>query len=52
MDPVWAALIGYMNDKTVLNVKIGGVVNAGVIAYVENVRGFIQIPCAYAFDDS
>lgn len=41
MDPVWAALIGYMNDKTVLNVKIGGVVNAGVIAYVENVRGFI-----------
>ena len=41
MDPVWATLIGYLKDKTVLNVKIGGIVNAGVIAYVENVRGFI-----------
>ena len=41
MDPVWATLTGYLKDKTVLNVKIGGIVNAGVIAYVENVRGFI-----------
>lgn len=41
MDPVWATLKGYMDEKTVLTVKIGGVVNAGVIAYVENVRGFI-----------
>lgn len=41
MDPVWATLTGYLNDKTVLTVKIGGIVNAGVIAYVENVRGFI-----------
>ena len=41
MDPVWATLQGYMDEKTVLTVKIGGVVNAGVIAYVENVRGFI-----------
>lgn len=41
MDPVWAALTEYMNEKTVLTVKIGGVVNAGVIAYVEGVRGFI-----------
>ena len=30
-----------MDDKEVLNVKIGGVVNAGVIAYVDGVRGFI-----------
>ncbi len=41
MDPVWATLTEYMNEKTVLMVKIGGVVNAGVIAYVEGVRGFI-----------
>lgn len=41
MDPVWAKLTEYMKEKTVLNVKIGGIVNAGVIAYVENVRGFI-----------
>lgn len=41
LDPVWATLKGYMDEKTVLTVKVGGVVNAGVIAYVENVRGFI-----------
>jgi len=41
MDPVWATLTGYLNEKTVLTVKIGGVVNSGVIAYVEGVRGFI-----------
>lgn len=41
MDPVWATLTEYMNEKTVLTVKIGGVVNAGVIAYVEGIRGFI-----------
>jgi len=41
MDPVWATLNEYLKEKTVLSVKIGGIVNAGVIAYVENVRGFI-----------
>ena len=41
LDPVWATLQQYMDDKEVLNVKIGGVVNAGVIAYVDGVRGFI-----------
>lgn len=41
LDPVWATLKGYLDEKTVLTVKIGGVVNAGVIAYVEGVRGFI-----------
>ena len=40
-DPVWAELKQQMDDKTVLNVKIGGVVNGGVIAYVEGIRGFI-----------
>lgn len=41
LDPVWAALNEYLTEKTVLTVKIGGVVNAGVIAYVEGIRGFI-----------
>ncbi len=41
LDPVWATLKGYMDEKTELNVKVAGVVNSGVIAYVENVRGFI-----------
>ena len=31
----------YLENETVLDVKIGGVVNAGVIAYVEGLRGFI-----------
>lgn len=41
LDPVWATLKGYLDEKTVLTVKVGGVVNGGVIAYVEGVRGFI-----------
>lgn len=41
MDPVWATLKGYLEEKTVLTVKIGGIVNSGVIAYVEGIRGFI-----------
>jgi len=41
LDPVWATLKEYLNEKTTLTVKIGGIVNAGVIAYVEGVRGFI-----------
>lgn len=40
-DPVWTTLNEYLKEKTVLTVKIGGVVNAGVIAYVEGIRGFI-----------
>lgn len=41
LDPVWATLTEYLNEKTVLTVKVGGVVNSGVIAYVEGIRGFI-----------
>lgn len=41
LDPVWATLKGYMDEKTVLNVKVGGIVKGGVIANVEGVRGFI-----------
>lgn len=41
LDPAWATLTEYLNEKTVLTVKIGGVVKSGVVAYVEGVRGFI-----------
>lgn len=37
----WNTLREYMENKTVLQVKIGGIVNKGVIVYVEGVRGFI-----------
>ncbi len=37
----WNKLEGYLEEKTVLDVKVAGVVNAGVIAYVEGIRGFI-----------
>ncbi len=38
---VWDKLKKYMEDGTNLKVTIKGVVNKGVIAYVEGVRGFI-----------
>ncbi|MFV0465830.1 MAG: S1 RNA-binding domain-containing protein [Lachnospiraceae bacterium] len=37
----WEVLTQYMEDHTVLNVQIKGVVNKGVVAYVEGIRGFI-----------
>lgn len=37
----WDKLQSYLENKTALDVKVGGVVKAGVIAYVEGVRGFI-----------
>ena len=37
----WNGLQQLMDDDTILSVKIKGVVNAGVIAYVQGVRGFI-----------
>lgn len=37
----WNRVISYMEEKTVLPVKIEGVVNGGVIAMVEGIRGFI-----------
>ncbi|MGN0313927.1 MAG: S1 RNA-binding domain-containing protein [Fusicatenibacter sp.] len=37
----WEKLNQLKEDKTVLTVKVKGIVNAGVIAYVEGVRGFI-----------
>lgn len=37
----WNLVKKYMEEKTVLQVKIEGVVNGGVIAMVEGLRGFI-----------
>ncbi len=41
LNPVWTTLKGYLDEKTELTVKISGVVNSGVIAQVEGIRGFI-----------
>ena len=40
-DVVWKKLQQYLEEKTVLDVKVGGVVKGGVVAYVEGIRGFI-----------
>lgn len=37
----WNLVAGYLNKKTVLTVKVEGLVNGGVIANVEGIRGFI-----------
>lgn len=37
----WNRVLDYMENKTVLPVKVEGVVNGGVIAMVEGLRGFI-----------
>lgn len=37
----WDAVRRYQEEETVLTVKIGGIVNKGVITYVEGLRGFI-----------
>lgn len=37
----WDKLRQYLNENTNLTVKVSGIVNAGVIAYVEGIRGFI-----------
>lgn len=37
----WNMVVDYMEKETVLTVKVEGVVNGGVIAMVEGIRGFI-----------
>ena len=37
----WNIVLDYMEKKTVLPVKVEGVVNGGVIAVVEGIRGFV-----------
>lgn len=49
----WTKLAELMENETVLTLKIGGIVNAGVITYVEGVRGFIpasQLSTSYVED--
>lgn len=37
----WDKLYEYQTNRTILPVKISGIVNKGVIAYLEGIRGFI-----------
>ncbi len=37
----WDVLAGYMEEKKNISVKVSDVVNAGVVAYLEGIRGFI-----------
>lgn len=37
----WDVLTGYMEEKKDVSVKVSEVVNAGVVAYLEGIRGFI-----------
>ena len=37
----WNRVVEYMENKTILPVKVEGVVNGGVIAMVEGLRGFV-----------
>lgn len=49
----WEGLQQLMDEDTVLSVQIKGVVNAGVITYVQGVRGFIpasQLSTSYVED--
>lgn len=49
----WDVLAAYMEEKKNLNVKVSEIVNAGAIAYVEGIRGFIpasQLALSYVED--
>lgn len=49
----WDTCQKYLEEGTPLSVKIGGIVNKGVIAYVEGLRGFIpasQLSLGYVED--
>ena len=37
----WDLLTGYLEEKKTIAVKVNDVVNAGVVAYLEGIRGFI-----------
>ncbi len=37
----WDVLTGYLEEKKAVTVKVNEVVNAGVVAYLEGIRGFI-----------
>lgn len=49
----WDVLTQYMEEKTDISVKVSEAVNAGVVAYVEGIRGFIpasQLSLSYVED--
>ena len=49
----WDKLKGYLEEKTILSVKVSEVVNKGVVAYLEGIRGFIpasQLSLEYVED--
>ena len=49
----WNRVLKYMEKKTILPVKIEGIVNGGAIAMVEGLRGFIpvsKLPLSYIED--
>ncbi len=49
----WEKLEKYKKEETILTVKISGIVNGGVIAYVEGIRGFLpasQLSLEYVED--
>lgn len=51
----WDVLAKYMEEKTDISVKVSETVNAGVVAYVEGIRGFIpasQLSLSYVEDTS
>ena len=51
----WDRLYEYLRNKTILPVKVSEVVNKGVVAYLEGVRGFIpasQLSLSYVEDFS
>lgn len=51
----WDVLKGYMEEKKNFNVKVAEIVNAGAVAYLEGIRGFIpssQLDISYVEDSS
>lgn len=49
----WDVLTGYLEEKKELTVKVSEIVNAGAVAYVEGIRGFIpasQLDITYVED--
>lgn len=51
----WDVLKGYMEEKKNFNVKVAEIVNAGAVAYLEGIRGFIpssQLDISYVEDPS
>jgi len=49
----WDVLKGYMEEKRDIEVKVSEIVNAGAVAYVEGIRGFIpasQLAITYVED--